>query len=233
MAQDPREAAEVTSFAQALVLNMGAVTQQAAMQAAADRSLQLGHPVVLDPVAAGASTVRRQFCLSLLQAGKVTVLRGNMSEIKALFREGSTGHGVVDAAAPDLVGEHNLTPAAQLARQASRQWGVVVAITGPVDLVSDGERCFAVRNGSPRMAQITGSGCMLTALIGAAVAASPREPLEAALAAVAAMGICGQLAAGKTAAAGGGNGTFRTFLLDAANLLTPEVFSREVRVTPV
>ena len=228
MAQDPREVEEITAAARALVLNLGAVGSVEAMLLAGKTANGLGLPVVLDPVAVGASSLRRREAGRLLEQVRVSVIRGNASEIRALALGVGAGSGV-EADPADLADEAGLARGAELAGALARRAGAVVAASGPIDLVTDGRRTFAVRNGCPMMARITGSGCMLTALTGAFCAASPGQPLEAALAAVIALGVCGQRADRKRAANGPGNATFRNDLIDAVSLLTAEELEREAR----
>ena len=228
MAHDLREVEEITGAAAALVCNMGAVADVDAMLLAGKRANALGVPAVLDPVAAGASALRRRESARLLDGVRFSVIRGNASEIRALALGVGAGCGV-DAAVGDLVTEAGLDEAADLARGLARSTGAAVVVSGPLDLVTDGARTFVVRNGCPEMSRITGSGCMLTALIGAFCGGSPAQPLEAALAATAAMGVCGERADERRMANGTGNATFRNDLIDAVSLLTAEELEREAR----
>ena len=228
MARHPEEVEEITAAAAGLVCNLGAVESGEAMLLAAARSRALGHPVVLDPVAAGASSLRRRLAARLLETGAVTVIRGNASEIRALALDAGAGDGV-DAAPEDLVTGENLARAADLVRNLARRTGAAVVLSGALDLVSDGHRTLVGRNGCPEMARITGSGCMLSALTGAFCAALPGQPLEAALAAVSALGVSGERAEGRRLANGTGNATFRNDLIDGVELLTPDILEQEAR----
>ena len=228
MARHPEEVEEITAAAAGLVCNLGAVESGEAMLLAAARSRALGHPVVLDPVAAGASSLRRRLAARLLDTGAVTVIRGNASEIRALALDAGAGDGV-DAAPEDLVTGENLARAADLVRNLARRTGAAVVLSGALDLVSDGHRTLVGRNGCPEMARITGSGCMLSALTGAFCAALPGRPLEAALAAVSALGVCGERADRRRRANGTGNAAFRSDLIDGVELLTPDILEQEAR----
>ena len=116
--------------------------------------------------------------------------------------------------AVDAVREDNLPQASRFVRELSRKTGAVIAMTGAIDLVSDGEQCLAVQNGSPMLSRITGAGCMLSALTAAFCAVS-QSPFEGAAAAVTAMGICGEIAAENCP----GSGSFRVRLMDAMSCL--------------
>src|SRR5690606_15912836 len=140
-------------------------------------------------------------------------VRGNISEIKSLvFGSGSTKG--VDADVADAVTEDNLDGAIAFVKEFARKEGCIAAVTGAIDLVSDGDRCFVIRNGRPEMGRITGTGCQLTALLAAFLVANPDKPLEAAAAAVCAMGLAGEIGwenMGPT----DGNSTYRNRLIDA------------------
>ena len=143
MAQDEREVEEITSHAQALVINMGAVRAQEAMLRAAKIAKRNGRPVVLDPVAAGASTLRREMCSRLLSENLVSVIRGNASEVRALAAGAEQETGV-EASALDSVTEDNLQESAAWLRSFSRRTGAVVMLTGAMDVITDGTRTAVV-----------------------------------------------------------------------------------------
>lgn len=228
MAHDIREVEESVEGVQALVLNLGAVEDTEAMLLAGRRANQLGIPVVLDPVAAGVTALRRKSCARLLGEVRLSAIRGNASEIKALVQGGAGGNGV-DVAAEDAVSEGTLPQTAALAQSLARQTGGVAAVSGPIDVLSDGERTVLLRNGCATMSRITGSGCMLTSLVGAFCGAMPERPFDAACAAVAVMGICGELAEKRRLKNGTGNAAFRNDLIDAVFNLTETQLTEGVR----
>ena len=122
------------------------------------------------------------------------MIRGNASEIRGLAGEGSTGSGV-DVSALDVITEENLKPSMEMVRALAEKTGSVIAVSGVIDVISDGKRSMVLRNGCATMSRITGSGCMLTAMIAAYCGAMPEDAFTAACAAMAAMGVCGELAA--------------------------------------
>lgn len=142
---------------------------------------------------------------------------------------GEIGGSGVDVAAVDAVTEDNLPQAVALARSLARRTGGAVAISGPIDVIADGERAALLRNGCATMSRITGSGCMVTTLAGAFCGALPSEPFRAACAALAAMGVCGEIAEARRLQNGTGNATFRTDLIDAVFNLTEEQLTKGVR----
>lgn len=230
MAHDIREAAEIAAGAQALVLNMGAVEDAEAMVAAGLAAGRAGRPIVLDPVAAGASALRREISARLLKELRLTVIRGNISEIRYLALGAAASAKGVDAAAADLVCEETLAQAADMAKALAARSGAIIVISGEIDIVANPERAWIIRGGSPTMARITGSGCMLTALIGAFCGANPERPFEAAAAAVAAMNAAGELAEKRRQSLGTGTATFRNDLIDAVSRLTAEQLIGGIRL---
>lgn len=215
MADDIQEVEEITSICCALNINIGTLNQSTipSMFAAGKRANALGHPVVLDPVGAGASALRTGTAVKLLQEVRFAVIRCNISEMKALMDGSGTTRGV-DADVADAVTEENLEQAVAFAKSAAARFGAVAAVTGAIDLVADAQRCFIIRNGRPEMGRITGTGCQLSALTAAAAAANPGQTLEAAAAAVAAMGLAGELGWANMAGADG-NCAYRGKIIDA------------------
>ena len=228
MADDVREAAEAVRGAAALVCNLGAIAAVDAMVSAGRAANELGRPVVLDPVAAGNTALRRQESARLLSGVKFAAIRGNASEIRALARGELTGSGV-DVSGEDAVSDATLPRTVETARLLAKQTGAVVAVSGPIDVVTDGEQTILLRNGCATMARITGSGCMLTAMLGVFCGADPGHPFEAACAAIAAMGVAGDAAEERRLRNGTGNATFRTDLIDAVFNLTEEQLNGRVR----
>ena len=226
MADEPEDAVEITVICGGLNLNIGTLNQRTipAMFAAGKRAKELGHPVVLDPVGAGASKLRTDTALGLLNDVRPTVIRGNISEVKTLALGSGTTKGV-DADVADKVTEENLDGAVAFAKEFARRSGAVVAITGAIDIVADGERAFCIRNGRPEMSAITGTGCQLSALTAAFVTANPDRPLESAAAAVCAMGLCGEIAFQRLTDMDG-NSSYRNYIIDAMYRLTPAALKK-------
>ena len=229
MAQDEREVEEITASSAALALNMGALRAQEAMLLAAREAKRLGHPVVLDPVAAGASRLRGEMCSHLLADGLVSVVRGNVSELRALAA-GKGQEGGVEASALDRVTEENLAESAAWLQDFSRRTGVVALMTGALDLITDGKRTAVLRGGSALLRRITGAGCMLTSLTAACCGANPDTLLEAAAAAAGVMKVCGTLAERRVREEMEGTASFRTRLIDAVSRLTDDELAEGLRI---
>ncbi len=227
MASHPLEVEEAVAGVQALVCNMGAIDKIDSMILAGKAANRLGKPVVLDPVGAGGTQLRREAVKRLLEEVHFTVIRGNASEIRYLAGHKCTGSGV-DVGRLDEITEDNLDVAVAMAEDLAEKLHTVIAISGKIDVISDGKRSCVLRNGCATMARITGSGCMLTALIGAFCGAC-EDPFEAVCSAMAAMGVSGEIADTKRLRNGTGNATFRNDLIDAVFNLTEEELRQGVR----
>ena len=215
MSDEPEDVVDITTICGGLVLNIGTLNKQtiAGMRAAGKRASELGHPIVLDPVGAGASALRTATASEILDTMDVAVIRGNMSEIKAVAGASAVTRGV-DVNPDDVVTDENLAASAAFAKELAKKTGAIIAITGAIDIVANDERAFAIRNGNAIMGKITGAGCMLSCLVGAYSVANKENMLEGVVAAIAGEGLCGQIAAERMTEADG-NGSFRTYLLDA------------------
>lgn len=220
MASHILEVEEAVEGVQALVCNMGAIDKTESMLRAGKRANALGIPVILDPVGAGGTKLRRETAKRLLEEVHFTVIRGNASEIRYLSGENTMGSGV-DVCSADEITEENLTQAIKMARALARKTGSVIAISGKLDVICDGRRTLTLRNGCATMSRVTGTGCMLTALMGA-FCGSCSDAFTAACSASAAMGIAGEIAEDQRLRKGTGNATFRTDLIDAIFNLTEE-----------
>jgi hydroxyethylthiazole kinase len=211
MAHAREEVEEMAAIADAVVLNIGTLSPAwvDAMIAAGKVANAHGTPVVLDPVGAGATTYRTETAKRILEEVDIAVLRGNAGEVATLVGVEAEVRGVESV-------ESGSSPD-RLAKRAAHTLGVVAAVTGPVDHVSDGQDSVAVANGDPLLASITGTGCVATALTGCFLAVGTERPLEAAAEALVALGV-----AGEDAAAGArGPGTFQVALYDALAALMP------------
>jgi hydroxyethylthiazole kinase len=219
MAHALEEVAEMAALAGALVLNIGTLEPAwvDAMLVAGKAANEAKVPVVLDPVGAGATRYRTETAQRLVHELDLAVVRGNAAEIATLAGRAAEIRGVESIGAADAP--------AELARAAARELGGVVAVTGAVDHVSDGEHVLAIANGHPLLASITGSGCMSTAITGC-FAAVQNDRLAAAAEALVAFGV-----AGEDAARGAkGPGSFHVALYDALHQLDPATLDARARV---
>lgn len=215
MADDPEEAEEITSICKGLTINIGTLNQRTipAMFLAARKANALGHKVVLDPVGAGASRLRTETAIRLMDEIALDAIRGNISEIKTLAMGSGRTKGV-DADVADAVSEASLDAAVTFVKAFAIKTGSIIAVTGAIDLVADRDRCYVIRNGRPEMGRITGTGCQLSALITAFLAANPGNGLEATAAAVCAMGLAGEIGWANRLPSDG-NAAYRNRIIDA------------------
>lgn len=219
MVHAEEEVEEFVGIASALVVNIGTLSPAwvRSMLMAAGRAVALGKPWVLDPVGAGATTYRTEVARDLSRRGPA-VVRGNASEILALA-------GADAAATKGVDSVHASEHALDVARAMAAELGCVVAVTGVVDYVTDGERVATVANGHEMMTRITALGCSASAMVGACLAVEP-DPVVAAAHALAALGVCGEIAA----EGADGPGSLRVRLLDALYRLDEATLAR-ARVT--
>lgn len=189
MAHCQAEVAEMVSFAGALVLNIGTLQEDwvESMIVAAKAANQKGIPVVLDPVGSGATKLRTEAVKRILRESHITVLRGNASEIFSLRSADIKTKGVDSSL--DFSDEM-----IEAAKAMAKDLQCVIAISGPVDCITDGRRVFRVANGHPLMTKVTGMGCGLSSIVGAFCAADSSDPAKATAAAFGYYGVCGDLA---------------------------------------
>ncbi len=220
MAHAQEEVEEMVSLASALVLNIGTLEPYwiDSMLLAGKKANELGVPVVLDPVGAGATRLRTETALRILNEVKVSVVRGNAGEISVLAGFGGKVRGVES----EEVGKE----AREVAKDFAARLNSVVAITGKTDVVSDGRKLVLVKNGHSMLSAITGTGCMATTLIGCFLAVED-DFLLAATGGLVAFGIAGEQAAEGNE---GKPGSFHVSLYDALAQLRAEEINLKGRV---
>lgn len=226
MSDEPEDVEDITSICGGLNINIGTLNKRSieGMFAAGRKANELNHKLVLDPVGAGASTLRTDTAVKLMEELKFDVIRGNISEIKTLALGSGTTKGV-DADVADAITEENLDSGVAFVKDFAKKSGSVIAITGAIDLVSDGDKCFVIRNGRPEMGRITGTGCQLSGLITAFLVANPDHVPEAAAAAVCAMGLAGEIGWSRMQE-GDGNSTYRNRIIDAIYNMDKEMLDK-------
>ncbi|MBU3180745.1 hydroxyethylthiazole kinase [Clostridium psychrophilum] len=227
MAEDIHEVREMVSLASSLVLNIGILNTGSieAMIAAGKKANELNIPVILDPVGVGATSYRNESCKKIMGEVKLAVIRGNLSEIKLIYGIDTVTRGV-DASESFDVSSNEFAKAKEMARNFAEKFNTVVAITGEVDIITDGKNLYTVSNGHKMMSRVTGTGCMCTAVIGCYLGAG-KNNLIAALAGVVSMGISGETAYERLDKEIEGSGTFRVKMIDAMyNLCENEINKR-------
>ena len=226
MSDEVEDVEDITSICNGLNINIGTLHKSSieGMLRAGKKANDLHHPILLDPVGAGASKFRTETALRLMQELNLAVIRGNISEIKTLALGSGTTKGV-DADVSDAVTEENLEQAIEFVKAFSKKTGTIIAVTGRIDLVTDGNRCYVIRNGRQEMGKITGTGCQLSGMMTAFITANPDEMLEAAAAAVCAMGLAGEIGWSRMQT-GDGNATYRNRIIDAIYNMTGDILEK-------
>lgn len=229
MSDEPEDVEDITSICGGLNINIGTLNQRSieGMFRAGRKARSMGHVLLLDPVGAGASALRTNTAVKLMKEVGFDVIRGNISEIKTLASGSGTTKGV-DADAADAVTEENLDSAVAFVKGFARQAGCIAAVTGAVDLVSDGKSCYVIRNGRAEMGKITGTGCQLSGMMTAFLAANSENKLEASAAAVSAMGLAGELA-WERMQEGEGNASYRNRIIDAVCHMNEKILEEGAR----
>ncbi|MDY4721232.1 MAG: hydroxyethylthiazole kinase [Clostridium paraputrificum] len=228
MADDINEVEAMTSIASSLVINIGTLNSRTVecMIKAGKKANEVGIPVILDPVGAGATPYRTKVAKTIMDNIELAVIRGNLSEIKTLYGINTKTKGVdslYDTSIKDELEKGKL-----LAKDFSKRVGSIIAITGAVDIVTDGKMIYTVENGHKIMSKITGTGCMCSSLIGSYLGTN-EDNLLAALSGVVSMGISGELAY-ESLKEGEGTGTFKVKLMDNIYNLSKKVIEKRGKI---
>ena len=228
MSNGAEEGGEIVNIANALVINIGTLSksQNELMRNSARQAKEIEKPIIFDPVGAGVSALRNDMTKEIVEDYPLALVRGNMSEIKAIAKlinlnenNDSAGKGV-DVAESDIISKDTLESNALIVKELAKELDAVVIASGPIDIISDGNLTFGLDNGDEMMPLITGSGCMLTTIIGSYVGAN--DALIGGITACALMAIAGENAAKMVRENDLGSGSFRTFLIDNLYKLSAE-----------
>lgn len=219
MAEDAEELAEVVTIADVLVINIGKLSKEQinSMHVSAKVANETKTPIVLDPVGVGVTQLRNKTTLDLINDYDIAAIRGNISEIKSIAKlvgvidENNTAKGV-DVNIDDIITEENLSANGEIIKELANKLSTTILASGPIDILSDGTTTIAIDNGDDMMPLITGSGCMLSSIVGTCIGGS--APLEGTLIAILAMNLAGEKARAKVEEKDEGTGSFRTYLID-------------------
>lgn len=225
MADDEAEVEEFVNIASALLVNIGTLSKDGknSILKAIKKANKIDVPVILDPVGVGATKFRKEFVEKLLKETKISCIRGNISEIKAILNLSSNTKGA-DASKDDI---ESLENTVKLAKKLAKDLNTVVAITGEVDIVSDGKIAVAIKNGNYLLPQITGTGCMCTSLIASYCGVSKDNIFQATVLGVLTMGIAGEIAYEKSF--NQGLGTFHKELFNAIGKYDVNVLNQKAK----
>ena len=227
MAEHPKEVSQITKSAKALAINLGNITDARleSITISGKTAYDNNIPCVIDLVGVACSSFRNDFATRFISKCKPSVIKGNMTELKAMCNRQLSGNGV-DVLLSDEVCENNIHSAVKLLKEFSQKTQAVIIATGVTDLIAFEHRCFAVSNGDKMLSQITGTGCMLNALTAAFISAG--EILNGALLATVYLGIAGEIAHTES-----GTGTFRVHLMDALSTLSDDKLLNRIKVREV
>jgi len=219
MAHAENEVRDMVKLARCLVINIGTLSDHwiRAMKAAGEEANSLDIPIILDPVGSGATPLRTETARMLAHDLKLAVIRGNASEILSLAGDEAQTRGV------DSV--HSVEHASRVAFNLAQRFKTIVAVTGKVDLITDGDTSCRIHNGHPLMGRVTGTGCTATAAI-AAFCAVNRNYLEAASFALGYFGLAGECAAESSIMPG----SYGIALLDQLYAITPEILQSGIKI---
>jgi len=235
MAEDIEEVEEITTIASALVINIGTLTklQIESMKLSAKTANKTDTPIILDPVGVGVSKLRNDTTIDLIENYDIATIRGNISEIKAIAKltglidENNTAKGV-DVNIDDIITEENIETNGRIIKELAAKLNTTILASGPIDILSDGKTTVAIYNGDDMMPLITGSGCMLSTVVGSCVGGS--SPLEGSLVAILAMNIAGEKARAKVDEKDEGTGSFRAYLIDYLYKTDAESLASESKI---
>lgn len=231
MADSILEVEEITSICNALVINIGTLNERVinSMVKAGKRSNEITNPTILDPVGVGASTLRRETTFKLLDEISFSVISGNASEIKTIYKESGTTSGV-DANEEDKIDEENLNQMVKMCKELSRKTGGIISLTGAIDIVATPDRANVIFNGNPLMGKVSGTGCMLSTVIGAYCGANKDDLFNTTTLAVAHMGLAGEIAFKRLEKNQGGTSSYKGFLIDAISQIDYKILKEGVKI---
>ena len=235
MAEDAEELEEVVTIADVLVINIGKLSkdQIESMKISSKTAYKTITPIILDPVGVGVTELRNKTTMDLINNYDITAIRGNITEIKAIAKlsgvldESNTAKGV-DVNADDIITEENLKANGDIICELAKKLDTVILASGPIDILSDGTTTIAIDNGDDMMPKITGSGCMLSSIVGSCIGGS--NPFEGSLVAILAMNIAGEKARAKVEERNEGTGSFRTYLIDYLYKTDSETLMNEANI---
>lgn len=219
MAHAIEEVEDITSISSSLVINMGTLSKKwvDSMLLAATKAKETTTPFVFDPVGVGASKYRTDTAKKIIETATPNVIRGNASEIMALLGVTNATKGVDSTA--------DTQDAVASAILLSKRLQNTIIISGAKDYIITGDNISTITNGNSLMAKVTGMGCTATAIVGACIATESNTH-HAAIAAMAIMGVAGDMAA----ALSKGPGSFQMNFIDALYQLTEEIITQTVKL---
>ena len=227
MAEHPAEVSEITASSKALAVNLGNITdiRMKSILISGKTALKKSIPSIIDIVGVACSNLRLDFTKKFILECHPNVIKGNMSELKALCGLESGAKGI-DVGEKDVVTDHTIANNIAMLKSLSSDTGSVIVATGVVDIITDGTDTYLIKNGCEMLSMITGTGCMLNVLAAAFI--SNKNIIGGTVLATALMGICGELSHNME-----GTGKFRTTLLDSIFSISDYKFKEKIRYTSI
>ncbi len=224
MAEHPLEVSEITAVSKSLGVNLGNITdnKMKSMLISGKTAYEKKIPQIIDLVGVGCSKLRLDYAKKFISECHPNVIKGNMSEIKAIYGIKSSAKGI-DVGVCDIITEQNFDENIKMIKSLSMETGSVVAATGVVDIISNGTYTYIISNGCEMLSMITGTGCMLTGLIASYI--SSENILDGTALAAALMGICGELSQNVK-----GTGSFRNELIDNMFSISDDIIIKKIRI---
>lgn len=235
MAEELDEVEEIVNISDALVINIGTLKhpQIEAMKIGSAQANKTNIPITLDPVGVGVSKLRNNTTIDLINNYNISAIRGNITEIKTIAKlfnvtdETNTAKGV-DVCNDDIITKDNLKANGKIIAKTAEKLNTVILASGPIDILSDGKTTIAIYGGDEMMPLITGSGCMLSSIVGSCIGAT--NPFDGTLLAILAMNKAGEKARAKVDEENLGTGSFRTLLIDALYKTDAEELANESKI---
>lgn len=224
MAEHHAEVEEITAQAKSLVINLGNITDErmTSIMLSGKVANNKKIPSIIDVVGVGCSTLRLNFANEFISKYSPNTIKGNMSEIKALLGMNHNAYGI-EVGQDDITTEDNLPKSVDIARRLSKKANAVIVITGETDIIAQGEKVYLIKNGCNMLSQITGTGCMLNAIIGTFI--SSGEFLESAVLGTVLLGIAGENSLTATA-----TGSFKVLLHDNIYTINDEIIKEKIKL---
>lgn len=223
MAEHPAEVCQITATTKALAVNLGNITdnRMESIMLSGKTALAKNIPSIIDIVGVACSNLRLDFALKFIAECHPNVIKGNMSELKALYGIENSASGI-DAGSNDIITDDTIKSSVTILKELATKTGSVIVATGVVDIITDSTNTYLIKNGCEMLSMITGTGCMLNVLTAAFI--SNKNILGGTILATALMGICGELASNEK-----GTGTFKINLLDYIFSISDHIFTQRIK----
>ncbi|MDA3797715.1 MAG: hydroxyethylthiazole kinase [Kiritimatiellae bacterium] len=231
MADCVDEMVDMSNICQGLVLNIGTLNhcQVESMILAGKAYNKQDKSIILDPVGCGATKLRTDTTFKIIEELELSIIRGNLSEIKTIYGNSGNTKGV-DAAEEDQINVETIEQTVDMAKTLAKTLKTIIVITGKMDVVTDGTVTYVVKNGHSSMANVSGTGCMLTSILCAYICANPDNPVKACAVATGLMGLAGKIAYDYVNKKSLGNASLKVGIIDTISTMTTERLNSGLKI---